>query len=153
MNISELEAYLNSHEKVIKAVFPWSTPNEGMTQNADGTVFFVKIYAITGTNLATDQAYVVIVKDKGLQTEACYFKTTLPEFMKTTVFKEQVITAIINYQTAHPELKWYEVNSADEDKKVARVTAYEYNSTEQVLEQKQYLVWDKEGSLQRETVV
>ena len=148
MNISELTAYLNSHPKVIRAVFP---PLEGMTDHT--TYFFLKIYATSSENLATDQAYVIIVKDRGLPTETIYFKTALPDFMQSTTFKDRVKTAIATYQSTHPELKWYEIATVDEINKVARVTAYEYNNTDQVLNAKQYLVWDKDGSLQRETVI
>jgi hypothetical protein len=148
MNIQQLKDTIAANANILKAYYP---PDAGMTDQKD--YFFIKLYEKTGTDTADDRSYCVVVKDRDKPTEQVFFKNGLPQSMQSasTAFRTKVETGIITYQAAHPELKWYEINSVDEIKKVARVTGYELVTG--LLVPKQYLLYaDSAGNLQRYTI-
>jgi hypothetical protein len=148
MNITQLETYLNNHEKVIRTVFPWSDPDEGMKEYRDINQFFFKIYWTDDGITVNDPALVAVVDDWDGSSEKVYIKGRLPYFLRSgqvdTPFRDRVQTAVNNAITNETDdIQYAKIVSSDEDSKVAFVNAYIYNISDNVVEEVKYIVWEK----------
>lgn len=65
----------------------------------------------------------------------------------STPFKDEILTALPAYLTAHPEIEAYVFDSIDEKNEIAIATTYEYDSTNDRVERKRKVIYRKDGSL------
>jgi len=140
MNLSELKAYLETHENTLQLVYP---PNAGLTDA--GYVYNIWAFYKIDTDIWNDKVLKIIIKDRNLPTEEATFPRDVPPqlYERDTLFKDRVQTALDNYISNNTEVEFGEVQRADEDTKKAFVETYEYDSVNDVVIPTRYIAWEK----------
>ena len=90
----------------------------------------------------------VLVKNIGEANETAEPFTPLNQFdAPITPFRDELVSKVPAYQSAHPEIEKVVIDSVDEDKCMARVTAYEYDANSNIVSETKKIVYKVDGKL------
>lgn len=90
----------------------------------------------------------VLVLKKGTAQETAEPYVSLSDFEPiATPFKDELISKLPAYQSAHPEVEKVTIDSCNEANRIAIVTAYEYDNNADVTNQTKKIVYEVGGVL------
>lgn len=145
MNLSQMISYIDNNALTILT--------EQLPGEDYGNYLFIRVTYEVKPNIAQQQSLCIVVKDRDGPEETAYVKGDFPSYLQPSTFKDEVTTAINNYQSTHSELEYWKFSSIDEEKEVAHVTAYEYDGVEDVINQVEYMLYKIDSVLTFRKVV
>jgi hypothetical protein len=123
MNLQAMYDYINANPKTIRL--------EVLPAEDYGTYLFIRVTYAVETYTCDQASVCIVIKDRGLGTEAAYVKGGFPAYLKPTTFRDELKALVTAYMVSNPTLESYSFDNVNETDNVANLTGYIYNSSTQ----------------------
>lgn len=136
-----MKNHLEKHENTLHVLYP---EQAGLTDA--GYVYNIWVFYKINEEIWNDKVLKIIIKDRGKPTEEAKFPRDVPRELYTppsSEFKNKVEIRLESAKSTDPNLEWAEITKVDEDKRIAFINGFYYESTKDAAVEKRYVIWEK----------
>lgn len=139
MNLQEMINYINSNKKTINLE---DLPNQDF-----GFYLFKRLTYAISTYEVEQCSICFVVKDRGLKTETAYVKGGFPAYLKPESFRDRVEDNVNTIMSKDASIEGYKFGFIDNDRQIAEIIGYIYDSNTKKISEKKFMVIDVAGTL------